>query len=368
MQDFTDAADAMLSGTGDFDAPAPPEAPVAPEPALAPAAPEAPTEPAPPATPEVPPAPEVPAPVAPVETGIREGKSVRIIPQNAVDVRAAELVKSTRGLSLAAAVDQARQEMGAAQPAPAPAPQHPPAEPAAPPAEPVLSPNAQRFADIQARLEELNPIIDADEFKRLSVEGMKLGAVVAGEYSQAQFQRLLQERDSEIQEQQQLQGIFERNFQEAVQMFPALAVEDSPVREAYEDRMEELRQSTQPSDIAILDHPDCEKIVASMVAARFGAAAFAPAGAAKPAGTAPIPPGSSPAPAAAPSATPRPAMPTIGANGEHLQPAGLRPADPTADLSARLASATTFDDAADAFMSGLSRGDRPSADLSMVSN
>ena len=162
-------------------------------------------------------------------------------------------------------------------------------------------------------------------------------------------------------EQEQAQAVIDQAWQTATTTFPLLAQENSPLRDSYEDAMEELRQSTNPADLAILEHPNCEFIVASQCAARLGAGAFAPAAVAQPGGVpAPLP--GSPAPQQhQTTALPRPALPVVPgfASGDHTQQAGLRQADPNADLQTRLAAARSPLEEADMLMDSITGGQGP---------
>lgn len=385
--DFAALADAVLNGTAE-DAPAPessqeqaPNAGAVPEgqpggnshpggqaapevPAPAPLSPP----PAAPAPAEVPKAEPSPAPTTP---GIAVGKSVRLIPTDNIDVLAAELKKNNPGMSFHAACDAAREQLGVRPAAPS-APVAPVAAPAQTPAAPEtqaaeLSPALARMEAIAAEIGTLNPIIDAAEIQQLQIEAMRLQPAAVKEQATLQVQQLMQDQATLTAEQQEAQAAIERAWQTATTTFPTLAQDNSPLREAYEDSMEELRQSTNPADLAILDHPNCEFIVASQCAARLGAGAFAPAAVAQPGG-APAPLTGSPASQTPqPMAQPRPVLPVVPgtAGGDHTQQAGLRAPDAAADLSARLNQAESIDDLVNAFNEGIMRGPARN-DLSMT--
>lgn len=321
-------------------------------------------------SPEVPaPAPAEPAlktetvPAAPSVPGIAIGKSVRLVPTDAVDVAAAEIKKSNPGMPLHEAVDQARQQLGI-RPAAAPAPTVLPAS-----AEPVtpetptteLSPALARMEAIAAEIGTLNPIIDAAEIQALQVEHMRLQGQAVREQAQLQYQQMMQEQSAMTAEQEAAQAVIDQAWQTATTTFPLLAQENSPLRDSYEDAMEELRQSNNPADLAILEHPNCEFIVASQCAARLGAGAFASAAVAPPGG-APAPLTGSPASQHYQTmAQPRPVLPVVPgfASGDHTQHAGLRQADPNADLQTRLAAARSPLEEADMLMDSITGGQGP---------
>ncbi len=373
--EFNAEADALLAGIGEsvagiVSAPEPvvtaPNAGVVPEGqpggGAAPGVQAAPETPAPaPLSPA--PVTQEPVPAAP-QPGIAIGKSVRLVPTDAVDVAAAEIKKNNPGLSLHEAVDQARQKLGVqptatpAPAAPAPAPtQQAPETPAA-----ELTPALARMEAIATEIGELNPIIDAAEIQQLQLEAMRLQPVAVKEQATLQLQQLMQDQASLTAEQQEAEAAIARSWQSATTTFPTLAQDNSPLRDAYEDRMEELRQSTNPSDLAILEHPECEVLVASMCAARLGASAFAPAAVAQPGGNPNAPVPGSPAPhTPLPTAPPRSVLPVVPgfASGDHTQLAGLRPADPNADLQTRLAAARSPLEEADMLMDSISGGNGP---------
>jgi len=332
------------------------------------AAPEVPA-PAPLSPPAAAPAPEAPktepAP-APTTPGIAVGKSVRLIPTDNVDVLAAELKKSNPGMPLHEAVDQARQKLGIHPATPA-APTAPAAPVAAPtPAAPEtpaveLSPALARMEAIAAEMKGLNSIIDREQYEALQLEAMSLQPQAVREQAALQIQQLMQDQATLTAEQQAAQAAIEQAWQTATTTFPTLAQENSPLRESYEDAMEELRQSNNPADLAILDHPNCEFIVASQCAARLGAGAFAPAAVAQP-GSAHAPLTGSPAPQSLlPTAPPRPVLPVVPgfAGGDHTQLAGLRQPDPNADLQTRLAAARNPLEEADMLMDSITGGQGP---------
>lgn len=332
------------------------------------AAPEVPA-PAPLSSPAATPAPEAPkaepAP-APTTPGIAVGKSVRLIPTDNIDVLAAELKKNNPGMSFHAACDAAREQLGvrpaapAAPVAPATAHAQTPAAPETQAAE--LSPALARMEAIAGEIATLNPIIDAAEIQQLQIEAMRLQPQAVKEQATLQVQQLMQDQATLTAEQQEAQAAIERSWKDATDAFQTLAQVDSPLREAYEDRMEELRQSNNPADLAILDLPNCEFIVASMCAARLGAGAFAPSAAVAQPGGAPAPLTGSPASQTPqPMAQPRPVLPVVPgfAGGDHTQLAGLRQPDPNADLQTRLAAARTPLEEADMLMDSISGGNGP---------
>jgi hypothetical protein len=361
--EFNTEADALLAGIGEsgagvVSAPEPvvttPNAGVAPE-----GQPGGDAAPGGQAAPKAP----APAPTSPVsapQPGIAIGKSVRLVPVDAIDVAAAEIKKSNPGLSFHESVDQARQKLGI-QPVVTPAPAAPAPAPTETPAA-ELTPALARMEAIATEIGELNPIIDAAEIQQLQLEAMRLQPVAVKEQATLQLQQLMQDQASLTAEQQEAEAAIARSWQSATTTFPTLAHDNSPLRDAYEDRMEELRQSTNPSDLAILEHPECEVLVASMCAARLGASAFAPAAVAQPGGNPNAPVQGSPAPhTPLPTASPRSVLPVVPgfASGDHTQLAGLRPADPNADLQTRLAAARSPLEEADMLMDSISGGNGP---------
>lgn len=346
--EFNDLADQLLAGMltqpdGDT---APAAAPVpAPQPALAPE----PAAPAPAA--ETPPAPE-PAPHVPLpETGIRVDKAVRLTPKTDVDVRAATLAKT--GMDLASAVDQARRELGLAPaPAPAPAAPQPVSQSSAPTvSEPAPESVAAQMEAIAAKMGELHSVIDAAEILELQQQSIRL--------QPALMQEMIQQQQSQATDMAAAEIVIQQNWNEACQFYQTLADESSPHRQAYEAEVERIKFSQDEQELALLNQPDFELLIATRTARVVGAAAFTPVSTAQPATT--NPPGSSSLQQPAPAAQPRTVLPVVSghAREDHSPNAGLRAPDPQQDLNQRLSQLSDPGDIADALFASISGGSSP---------
>lgn len=307
---------------------APNPAPAAPEPVPAPAA--AAPEPASPAAPAAPAAPD-----ASLNPDL--AKNYRITAQTAVEQQALQLRRANPNLSLMEAIVKAHEDLGLPSPVPA-APAAPaPGTPPAPAPEPQVSPLDELKADldaVDARLKDLHPTFDADDFKAATLERQNLltqqvRLETAEMIAQQQTQQTVQ---AEIEQAQQ---------QVAAQFGEVLADAQHPFTLAYQGRLQQLIQSA-PDDV--VGAPDFELRVAHEVAQQFEArnipvrkASAAPAPA-----PAPAPVTQQPAPAAAPqpqapAAPPRSAaVPLSGAPASVNPVMGIDRPDPSASINGAL--------------------------------
>lgn len=307
---------------------APNPAPAAPEPVPAPAA--AAPEPASPAAPAAPAAPD-----ASLNPDL--AKNYRITAQTAVEQQALQLRRANPNLSLMEAIVKAHEDLGLPSPVPA-APAAPaPGTPPAPAPEPQVSPLDELKADldaVDARLKDLHPTFDADDFKAATLERQNLltqqvRLETAEMIAQQQTQQTVQ---AEIDQAQQ---------QVAAQFGEVLADAQHPFTLAYQGRLQQLIQSA-PDDV--VGAPDFELRVAHEVAQQFEArnipvrkASAAPAPA-----PAPAPVTQQPAPAAAPqpqtpAAPPRSAaVPLSGAPASVNPVMGIDRPDPSASINGAL--------------------------------
>lgn len=307
---------------------APVEAP-SPAPAAVPAVPE--VTPAPVAAPaaEVPAAPVVSQPAFDPTKDLdpelaknwRIGEDLRVTAQNAVEQVALKVRKEARDsgkhISLSEAEAEAHRRLGLAAPAPA---TQAPATPPVPAPEPQVSPLDKLKADldaVDARLKDLHPTFDADDFKAATLERQNLltqqvRLETAEMIAQQQTQQTVQ---AEIDQAQQ---------QVAAQFGEVLADAHHPFTLAYQGRLQQLIQSA-PDDV--VGAPDFELRVAHEVAQQFEArnipvrkasAASAPA-------PAPAPVTQQPAPAAAPQPQAPAAQPRSAAVPLSGAPASVNP-------------------------------------------
>lgn len=307
---------------------APNPAPAAPEPVPAPAA--AAPEPASPAAPAAPAAPD-----ASLNPDL--AKNYRITAQTAVEQQALQLRRANPNLSLMEAIVKAHEDLGLPSPVPA-APAAPaPGTPPAPAPEPQVSPLDELKADldaVDARLKDLHPTFDADDFKAATLERQNLltqqvRLETAEMIAQQQTQQTVQ---AEIEQAQQ---------QVAAQFGEVLADAQHPFTLAYQGRLQQLIQSA-PDDV--VGAPDFELRVAHEVAQQFEARNIPVRKASAASAPAPAPASvtQQPAPAAAPqpqapAAPPRSAaVPLSGAPASVNPVMGIDRPDPSASINGAL--------------------------------
>lgn len=314
---------------------APSPAPAAPEPAPAPAA--AAPEPASPAAPAAPAAPD-----ASLNPDL--AKNYRITAQTAVEQQALQLRRANPNLSLMEAIVKAHEDLGLPSPVPA-APASPASvTPPAPAPEPQVSPLDKLKADldaVDARLKDLHPTFDADDFKAATLERQNL------------LTQQVRLETAEMIAQQQTQQTVQAEIDQAQQAVAAqfgdvLADAQHPFTLAYQGRLQQLIQSASDD---VVGAPDFELRVANEVAQQFEArnipvrkASAAPAPA-----PAPAPVTQQPAPAAAPqpqtpAAPPRSAaVPLSGAPASVNPVMGIDRPDPSASINGALQGPAVLD-------------------------
>lgn len=330
-----DPAPAPVPAPAPSPAAAPSPIPAAPEPVPAPAA--AAPEPASPAAPAAPAAPD-----ASLNPDL--AKNYRITAQTAVEQQALQLRRANPNLSLMEAIVKAHEDLGLPSPVPA-APAAPaPVTPPAPAPEPQVSPLDKLKADldaVDARLKDLHPTFDADDFKAATLERQNLLT--------QQVRLETAEMIAQQQTQQTVQAEIEHAQQQVDSQFgDVLADAQHPFTLAYQGRLQQLIQSA-PDDV--VGAPDFELRVANEVAQQFEArnipvrkASAAPAPA-----PAPAPVTQQPAPAAAPqpqapAAPPRSAaVPLSGAPASVNPVMGIDRPDPSASINGALQGPAVLD-------------------------
>lgn len=366
--------DSFLEMAAASSAPAPEPAPAAPVAAGAPAAPvqvielEAPPGPGsalPPAAPapaapaagaEPPPAPAPAASADPTALNPDLARNFRIQAHDAIEQRTLQLRAQDRSLTLAQALERAHQELGLPSPyAPPPAA---PAAPAAPePApQPPVDPLAQIEADIatrEAALEDLNPALDGDEWKRVNTELRRLerqAATLAAE-------RAAQAQLEQVTAQQTIEQIEQRLHSE----YNVLDDPAHPFTIAFEQRRAQVYQTGTDEQ---LSDPNLELNLAREIEqhfqTRYGMAVRQPPS--SPAATTPqaptptvtqppAPPAAAPVPAAPPRSA---AAPLSGAPASVSPVTGIIPPNPLAQVQQTLQSAqqglANVDDFGDALL------------------
>lgn len=313
----------------------PTPAPAEPAPAPAPAPAAAPVvEPATPTPAPVPVAAE-PAPAVEVKPAFdptkeldpdlaknwRIGEDLRVTAQNAVEQVALKVRKEARDkgehISLSEAEAEAHRRLGLAAPAQsAPAPATPPV----PAPEPQVSPLDKLKADldaVDARLKDLHPSYDSEDFKAATLERQNLLA--------QQVRLETAEMIAQQQAQQTVQAEIEQAQQQvAAQFGDVLADAQHPFTLAYQGRLQQLIANA-PDDV--VGAPDFELRVAHEVAQQFESrnisvrkASAAPAPAPAPASVT-----QQPAPAAAPQPQAPAAQPRSAAVPLSGAPASVNP-------------------------------------------
>lgn len=313
-------------------------APQPPAPVVPPAAPAAPEPPAPaPAAEEEPAAPVV-APKTPLPEGTP--RNYRVAAKDPVEALALQIRVRNPDISLGDAWARAQTELGVAPAAPA-APEAPQHQAPPPPADPLAELDA-RLQAIETEKNDLDPIIDAAELRRLDNEAFSLLRNRTDLVAERRVQDVLASRDTEAQQANAADAAIAASLAAAQAAFPQLADPNSEFSQAYTAAHERMVAAEDP----LLGHEDYEVRLAQMVAGELFSQ-----GKLTPAATSPgaPPPGSPPtaAPASAPASTaPAPAgvapVPGSAMSAEHrIQ---VQATDPAQQLAAELAQAQASGD------------------------
>ncbi|MEZ5386469.1 MAG: hypothetical protein R3F13_13235 [Prosthecobacter sp.] len=193
------------------------------------------------------PAPVAPAPAAPANTGeddeppapvvhpsakpaLPEGmpRNFRLAAQDEAEALAFLIRKSNPNMHMRDALVQAEKQLGLSPAAPAAgtAPASPPAP--TPPTDPVAEIDTQ-IAALETQLGELNPALDAEEYRRVNLEINKLGRQQAALIAKQEALEQIEQRDAIAQE----LTAAEAQFAEVADKFEDLKDESSEFSQAF---------------------------------------------------------------------------------------------------------------------------------------
>jgi hypothetical protein len=226
-------------------------------------------------------------------------RNFRLAAQDEAEALAFQIRKSNPNMHMRDALSQAEKQLGLA-PAPAAAPAPGPAP--TPPADPVADIDTQ-IATLETQLGELNPALDADEYRRVNIEIHKLGRQQAAIIARQEAQGLFQHQQEVAQELSDA----EQQFNEVAGVFEDL----SDSKTEFAQRFAQLHNANVKSNSSTLEDENYERNLAAQVAGEFilQGKTFKVKGAATPPAQAPTnPTGTTPAaPAPAPTASTAPA-------------------------------------------------------------
>jgi hypothetical protein len=320
----------------------------------APDAPQSPTAPAAPTAAETPGAPAAPEVVVPTETPRRVYAHPGMTEDNKLLLK---LIDANPGLSLEAITAAASVQLGRPIAAPATQPSAPPAAPgdsATPPPAPteqtptVDTVNA-RLDDIDAELATLDPVMDADRWKTLSIEASRLSRqlpllIATKQQRQIEQQTLADQAIVAAQTQvaERYPQINGQVFDTAYDLTKPISGIVDPFAQAVAARIRRDVASNSP----LLDAPDYELLVTAALAQEHGIAPTTRK-ATPPVQPATAAPHAQTAPAAPRQAGPAPltVMPAVpGSQHTSADRVTTTPANPQADLNAQYQQAGAADD------------------------